>query len=152
MSAISFQPPRGRAVGRRTRTLRGILVLAAVLALVSLAGAGAAQANIQTFTVDSKATILFSGQVAVTGTIRCNTGDDFQVGVGLSQTQTGGTAGGTGNSGLGSCTGFTQTWAVGVSPSQGDFRNGSATGFVEALSPAVGGDLTALTTTIHLHK
>jgi hypothetical protein len=152
MSTISFQPSLGRAVGPRSRTLRGILVLTAVLALVSLAAAGAARANIQTFTVDPKATILFSGDVAVTGTIRCNAGDDFQAAVGLTQTQTGVTAGGFGNTIL-SCTGSTQTWVVGVSPSQGEFRNGSATGLVEAISPnAATGDLTALTTTIHLHK
>jgi hypothetical protein len=142
----------GRHEGGNRRMRMRIVAVAASLALASLAAAGAAQANIQTFTVDQKATILFSGQVAVTGTIRCNSGDDFQVAVALSQTQAGETAGGVGNTIL-PCTGSTQTWAVGVSPSQGDFRNGSSTGFVEAISPNVaGGDFTSLTTTIHLHK
>lgn len=150
MSTLSFQPPWAQEVRERTGTLRRILVLSAVLALVGLASGGVAKANIQTLTVDQKATLLF-GTVAVTGTIRCDAGDSFQVGTTLTETNAGGTAGGAGSFEA-SCTGATQTWLTSVTPSIGEFRQGSATAIVLSDTNADPATLTTLTPTIHIHR
>jgi hypothetical protein len=124
--------------------------LAAAVVVVGLVVVGTAAASVQTITVNPKATLLFNGDVAVTGSIRCTAGDTFSVGVTLSQIHARTSTGGAGGVEGFACTGLTQPWVAEVVPFEGQFARSTASAFVGAQTGD--GSSAFLATTVHIQK
>jgi hypothetical protein len=125
---------------------------------MTLVGATAASGHVQSATVDSKGQLLLDGAAAaVSGTIRCDTGEQGSVSVILSQTKGQQSVIGSGSDSDTFCTGSSQGWSVTVSAlDEGTFKPGPAAARVDACSfdpinPAHG-DCTTLNVTVHLQR
>jgi len=106
-----------------------VLALTAVCVLLPVA----ANADVQDLTVDSDVDFIDGDNVRVTGTITCDVGDRFRVGVpagGL--TTNAGTTNKRSGPDTGNCTGSSQTWAVVVTRDAGAAYAPGQTGTVQA--------------------
>ena len=104
-----------------------VLALSAVCALLP----AAANADVQALTVDSQVQFIDGDSVRVTGTITCDVGDRFRVGVpagGL--TTNAGTTNRRGGPDTDNCTGSPQTWRVVVTRDAGPAYAPGQTGTV----------------------
>ena len=106
-----------------------LMALAAVGALVPTA----AIADVQALTIDSQVDFIDGNSVRVSGTITCDVGDRFRVGIptgGL--TTNAGTTNQRSGPDTGNCTGSSQTWRVVVMRDSGPAYAPGQTGTVQA--------------------
>jgi hypothetical protein len=108
------------------------LLVVAVTGVIALAPA-AAMADVQALTVDSNVQFIDGDRVRVSGTITCDVGERFRVGVpagGL--TTNAGTTNRRSGPDTGNCTGAPQTWRVVVQRDSGPSYAPGQTGTVQA--------------------
>jgi hypothetical protein len=134
------------------------VIVASLVALMTLVGATAASGHVQNATVDSKGQLLLDGAAAtVSGTIRCTTGEQGSVFVILSQTKGQKSVIGSGSDSDIFCTGSSQGWSVTVTAlDEGTFKSGPAAARVDACSNDMidftHSDCTTLNVTVHLQR
>jgi hypothetical protein len=131
-----------------------VLTLVGVFAVVGIT-AGAAFANITTFTIDEDATLAPGGlQVVVTGTLLCTPGDTASILIIVAQDRGQQTATANGSSGTIACDGTLQDWGITAS-SNSPFKNGpaAARGTASSTSPGMPPtfDSAMATARLHLH-
>jgi hypothetical protein len=115
------------------RRFRALLLMGAVVTMLGLALP--AGASISGFTIDTTAVLEPSGNVTLSGTITCTTGEDFQVQP-LKVSQPGSFA--NGGSVKGDCTDASQTWVVTTKKVSGTLSAGDAQACVRVRTFAPG--------------
>ena len=137
------------------------IIVTSFVAFVALLGTPAAFGHVSSATVNSKAQLLQAGaSVVVSGTIRCDTGEDGSVSVILSQSQGQQSVIGGGGASA-TCNGSSQGWSVTVfALDEGKFKPGPAAAYVQACSslpfdpmnPDQHSDCETLNVTVHIRR